>query len=349
MSGGRTKETSKFLSSEKETQMRIYKFALLIAFAIAPALFFEVAADADLVFAQTNPREQAQTAFTLEQEGRFDEVIAILAPMVAGNQLTRAGLGNASIMLGVAYEGVGNLAEAQHAYDRALLLFEHDPQHSSEYAAALDNYGRLYTELNQLDAAESLWRQALQLRRQNREHAPAVRSLIDLAGLALARNNVPQAREYLKDASQEMKLTHELVDDDVAIFFETRGWLTLSEGHAHAAIAEYQRALALCRRAHGDDHWLVGWEHMLVGKAYAQAGDLQHAESNMLQGLAILEHALGRKNPKYFVSEIAYAQLLDQAGSHEQAASLKSEAEQASKQFYGSQCSGCTINIAAFR
>jgi tetratricopeptide (TPR) repeat protein len=328
--------------------MRIDRFALVLGFAFASALFFEVTTPADLVFAQSHPQEQAQAAFALEQQGRFNDVIAILEPMMAGNQLAGADLGGASIMLGVAYEGAGNFVEAQRAFDRALRLLEHDPQHSSQYAAALANYGRLYTELNQLDAAESLWRQALQLRQQNGEHAPAVRSLIDLAGLALARNNVHEARDYLKAAAEEMKLARGLGDDDLAILSETRGWLALSEGHARAAIDEYQHALEICRRIHGEQHWLVGWEHMLVGKAYAQAGDLQHAESHMLQGLAILDRALGRKNPKYFVSENAYAQILDQAGAHEQAASIKSEADQASKEFYGAQCSGCTINKAAF-
>jgi tetratricopeptide (TPR) repeat protein len=312
------------------------------------AFFFSASA----VFAQAKPHEQAQAAFALEQQGRFGEVIAILEPMISSNQVTGVDLASASIMLGVAYDGAGNVAEAQHAYDRALRLLEHDPQHSSQYAAALANYGRLYTEISQFDAAESVWRQALQLREQNGEHVEAARSLIDLAGLALARKNVPQARDYLKTASQETQVAQgarELLDDDLALLSETRGWLALSEGHAPAAIDEYQRALEICRRVHGGQHWLVGWEHMLVGKAYAQAGDLLQAQSHMLQGLAILERALGRKNPKYFVSEIAYARVLDRAGAREQAASLKSEAEQASKDFYHAQCAGCTINKSAFQ
>jgi tetratricopeptide (TPR) repeat protein len=300
------------------------------------------------IFAQANPREQVQAAIVLEKQGRFNEVIAILEPIVGDSRLTGADLGSASIMLGVAYEGAGKLTEAQHAYDGALRVLEHDAQHSAEYAAALENYGRLYTELNQLDAAESLWRLGLQRRQQNGDHGGAARALVDLAGLALARNNVYQAREYLKTASQEMKLAHGLGEDDLAILSETRGWLALRKGQASAAIAEYQHALEISRRVRGEQHWLVGWEHMLVGKAYAQAGDLQHAQSHMLEGLAILERALGRKNPKYFASQIAYAKVLDQAGAHEQAASLESEAEQASKEFYGAQCSGCSVNRTAF-
>ncbi|MGC1961315.1 MAG: hypothetical protein WA676_01170, partial [Candidatus Sulfotelmatobacter sp.] len=66
-------------------------------------------------------------------------------------------------------------------------------------------------------------------------------------------------------------------------------------------------------------------------------------------GLSILDQALGRKNPRYFVAQIAYAAVLDQAGLRERAAQLRAAVEQAQKDFYRSQCVSCTINVAAFR
>jgi hypothetical protein len=69
----------------------------------------------------------------------------------------------------------------------------------------------------------------------------------------------------------------------------------------------------------------------------------------MRMGLVILDHALGDKNPKYFMAQIAYSQILDRTGSHAEAAQVKAAAEQASKAFYRDQCVGCTISVAAFR
>jgi hypothetical protein len=88
---------------------------------------------------------------------------------------------------------------------------------------------------------------------------------------------------------------------------------------------------------------------MLLGRAYADSGDLRSAQANMQTGLTILDHALGQKNPKYFAAEMAYSRVLDQLGSHVEAAQISAAAEKASKDYYGSRCAGCTIDVAAFR
>ena len=69
----------------------------------------------------------------------------------------------------------------------------------------------------------------------------------------------------------------------------------------------------------------------------------------MQTALTILDHALGRKNPKYFAAELAYSRVLDQSGLHTEAAQMRAAGEKASKDYYGSQCAGCTISTAAFR
>jgi len=312
-----------------------YLFALLFA--------------SSAVFAQANLQEQLHSAFVLEQQGQFDQAITTLKLLIDSHRLGGSDLGSANIMLGVAYEAVGNLIEAQGALERALRLLEHDPQQVSQYAAALQNYARLYGEVGQADAAEIMWLKALKIRQELCDHTAALRSLTDLAGLALSRNNVRQAREYLKRASDEMKLASDLIGDDFAVLSETRGWLAMAEGHAAAAVMEYQGALELTERIHGDQHWLTGWEHMLLGKAYARAGDTRRALANMQQGLSILERALGSQNPKYFIAQMAYSKVLDQTGSHAEAARLRGAADQARKEFHGAQCVGCTISKAAFQ
>jgi Tfp pilus assembly protein PilF len=301
------------------------------------------------VLAQSNLQEQLHTAFVLEQQGQFNQVIMTIQPLIDSHQVSGYELGNACIMLGMAYDGAGEFIEAQHALDCALHVLEHDPQHVSEYAATLQNYASLYSEIGQLDTAASMWLQALKLRQELGDHTGSMRSLSNLAGLALSRNKIHQAREYLKRASDEMKLATDLVDDDFAVLSEMRGWLAMAQGHAPTAVMEYQRALELGGRIHGEQHWLTGWEHMLLGKAYAQAGDTRSALVNMQQGLSILEHALGPKNPKYFIAQIAYSKVLDQTGSHAEAVRLRGAAQQARKEFYGAQCTGCTISKAAFQ
>jgi tetratricopeptide (TPR) repeat protein len=301
------------------------------------------------LFAQMSPRQQLHTALVLERQGQFDKAITITKEAIDSNQLSGIELGRAYIMLGTACHEAGMFTPAQEAFESSLRMLERDPEYASDYAAALNDYGALYGDIGQLDTAEAMWQKALHLRQQIGDHAAAARSLMNLAGLALAQKRTHDAKNYVKRTSDEMRLAADLIDDDLALFFETQGWLALAEGHPAAAVASFQHALERCLTSRGEHHWLTGWEHMLRGKAYAQAGDISNAVADMQQGLAILDDALGRKSPKYFAAEIAYSQVLDRAGSHAQAAQMRAAAEQDSKDFYGSKCLGCTINIASYR
>ncbi|HTW59659.1 MAG TPA: tetratricopeptide repeat protein [Terriglobales bacterium] len=303
--------------------------------------------------ATTIGHESLQQAVALEAQGHFDAAIAVAKQVTDSNQLTGAALGRAYVVLGAAYKYDGKFIEAQEAFEQSLRLLEHDREHQDNYAAALSNYAGLYSDFGQIEIAKPMWQKALRLREQIGDHTGAMLSLVDLAGAALAQKRVREARDYLKRASDEMKLassvTGDLTDDDRRVLFETQGWLALSEGKTQAGVAAYQRALELCTRARGEGHWLTGWDTMLLGKAYLQAGNYSQALTDMRDGLDIIGAAIGRKNQNYFFAELAYSQALDRSGAHLEAARLRQTAEQARKDFYNSQCAGCTISTAGFR
>jgi tetratricopeptide (TPR) repeat protein len=300
-------------------------------------------------FGQFNPHTALHDALVLENQGSFETASKVAKAVIDSRQLSGNELGRGYIILAVACKGAGDLADSQIAFEQALQVLEHDREHPEDYASALENYAGFYSELGQLDVAAPMWRKALHLRQRIGDHTGTALSLTRLAELAVARNRVHEAQRYLQEASNEAKASPDLIDDDKAFFFEIQGWLAIAEHHAPAAVAAYQRALELVERSRGEQHWLAGWEHMLLGKAYAESGDLRSALVNMQTGLTILDHALGQKNPKYFAAELAYSRALDQFGSRAEAAQMRASAEKASKDYYGSQCAGCTINVAAFR
>ncbi len=315
---------------------------------IEKVLFTLVLAGAQL-WAQANPQDPLHEAYVFEKQGQYDKAVAIAKELADSGRVSGVELGRAWNVLGVVYTQQGKLMEAQNAFERSLQIFGQEPQFVTDYAAALQNYGELYNDSGQRAIAGKMWRKALDLLRQSGDHAGVARSVTYLAGLALAQNQIASARKYLQSAAEEMKLTHDMIDDDLVFIYETQAWLQRAEGHSSAAVAGYQRSLELCKRIYGEDHWKTGWDYMLRGKAYAQSGDTEKALVDMRDGLVIMEQALGRKNPRYFVAQIAYAAVLDQAGLREQAAQWRAAAEQAQKDFYRSQCVSCTINVAAFR
>jgi tetratricopeptide (TPR) repeat protein len=298
---------------------------------------------------QTNPSAALHDALVLENRGSYDSAATIAKTTIDSGQLSGNELGRAYIILAVARQGAGDLADAQIAFEHALQLLEHDREHLEDYASALENYAGYYSELGQLDVAAQLWRKAFHLRQKIGDHAETALSLTRLAEYALARNRVREADRYLQKASNEAKASPDLTDDEKTFFFEIHGWSAIAEHHAPAAVADYQRALELVEQSRGKQHWLAGWEHMLLGKAYAESGDFTSALASMQNGLTILDHALGQKNPKYFAAELEYSRVLDQLGLHVEAAQMSAAAEKASKDYYSSQRAGCTINVAGFR
>jgi len=300
-------------------------------------------------FAQLNPQTVLHDALVLENRGSFETAAKVAKAAIDSRRLSGNALGRGYMILAVACQGAGDLANAQIAFDHAVQVLEHDRAHPEDYALALESYAGFYSELGQLDVAAPMWRKAFHLRQRIGDHAGIALSLARLAELALARNQVREAQRYWQKASNEAKASPDLIDDDRAFFFETQGWLAIAEHRAPAAVAACQRALELVERSRGEQHWLAGWEHMLLGKAYVESGDVRSALANMQTGLTILDHTLGQKNPKYFTAELAYSRVLDQVGSHAEAAQMRAAAEKASKDYYGSQCAGCTVNVAAFR
>jgi tetratricopeptide (TPR) repeat protein len=298
---------------------------------------------------QSNPHTVLHDALVLTNRGNFETAARLAKAAIDSRQLNGNELGRGFIILAVACQGAADLANAQASFEHALQVLEHDREHPEDYASALENYAGFYSELGQPNVAAPMLRKALHLRQRIGDHTGAALSLTRLAELALARNRLREAQRNLQKASNEANASADLIDDDKAVFFETQGWLAMAEHHAPAAVAAYQDALELAKRSRGGQHWLAGWEHMLMGKAYAESGNLKSGLVNMQTGLAILDHALGQKNPKYVAAELAYSRLLDQAGLHAEAAQMRAAGELASKDYYRRQCAGCTINIAAWR
>jgi tetratricopeptide (TPR) repeat protein len=298
---------------------------------------------------QTNAHEALHAAVSFENRGDFEQAATTAKIAVDSGSLSGAELARGYVVLGVAYQGAGKITEAQVAFEHSLRILEPDKDHVEDYAAALQNYGEFYAEMGQLEAAGVMWMKAFRLGQEIGNALQMTVSLIRLSEMAMAQQQVRKARKYFKRASDEASFAPDLTDEDRALLFETEGWVELTRHHAREAIFCYQHALDLVERSHGGQHWRAGWGYMLLGKAYGQSGDLNTALRDMRKGLAILEHSLSRNNPKYLVAQIAYSQVLGRTGSHAEAAEMCARAEKALKNYYGSQCAGCTISVAAFR
>jgi tetratricopeptide (TPR) repeat protein len=300
-----------------------------------------------LLSAQTDPQQRLTKAFDTERDAHPEKTIAILQPLLLSGTLDPATAGKAWDVLALAYQDEGSTDAARHASEQAIHLLKSLPANKKDYAMALDNFGRLYLNLEQFDQANRLRTQALHIDEQIDDHEGISTICSNLAGISFAQNRVREGRKYLERAKKEAAMSS-LGEDDLASISSMEGWLAEYDGKFSASIEAFQRSLDLWRGSHGEAHPSTGWGYMLLGNAHAASGDTAEALTEMQQGLAILGHALGQQSPRYLTAEIAYANVLDQSGSHTEAAALRANASQSLQNYLGSQCANCTISAKVF-
>jgi len=316
--------------------MRLYVFLFMASIASSS------------LWSQQNARQGLGLAFQLDWQGQFARVIEVAKPLTTATTLTTAERGKVWRVLGHAYQQEGRFQEAATAYEQSLHLLENQRAYSSDYAATLSTFATLYRDMGEFDAAMRMEARALNLYEQAGYHAGAAIACSSLADLALHRKQVRKARGYLARAVREANLGKGgLDDDDFAFLSSTQAWRAELDHDPAAAISGYQHALALREHLHGDHHPIIGLSLVLLGKAYADAGDTDKALENLRRGLDILGQTQGLHSVAYLSAEVAYVQVLDDSGEHSQAQELKTQTEEALNSLYRNQCVQCRISVAA--
>jgi tetratricopeptide (TPR) repeat protein len=299
------------------------------------------------VWGQEIARQALQDALRLNERGEFAQVIELVKPLTSAATLSAPDLGRAWLLLAMAYQEKGRFEEAATAYEQSLHFVANNPEYSARYAEALSAYATLYRDTAQVEIAWKMQRKALRLYSGINDQAGIACVCKSLAIQALSQKHKRKARGYLRCAIGASKAAIGLDDDYFAALSSTQAWLDEVDKQYAAAESEYQHALTLWKHLHGDEHFLVGWGYMLLGKANAEARDMTDALDNMRQGLGILERTAGSANVKFLEAELAYAKVLDASGAGAKARELKAAAEQALRDLYRSQCVQCRISATA--
>lgn len=299
--------------------------------------------------AQTTPAERLTQAYSLERNGKPTAAIPEIESLLNQKLLDDAGTAKAWNILANAYQDQEDFADARHAYEQSVQIYDTLPNKLDDRAMVLDDFGQLYVSTRQFDMATSLETQALHLYEQVGDHAGMARAASHLAGTAFSQGNVAHGSRFLKRAAKEAKLANDLTDDDRAAIASLQGWQAQLNGNLAASIIGYEHALALAKKQHGEDNPATGWSYVLLGNATAAAGQWTDALDDMRSGLAILDRTMGRQTEHYVIAELAYSRVLDGAGFHAEARQIKAQAQPVLQTLSREQCQGCTVTAAAFR
>jgi tetratricopeptide (TPR) repeat protein len=301
--------------------------------------------------AQQSNSDAIVRAFQLWRDGQPKAAIAILAPLLQADLPFEDARepGVAWNVLGQAYLDLDRFTEARQAYQHAVKILRPIPSAQAQYASTLDSMGMLEEALGQRDAAKVLCEKARRTYAEIGDAAGVSITSINLAVIALGRNDFKAARRLLQTAIQEGQHGVVMRADDVAVMDAVKSALALHDRKGEEAIAMAQEAIDLWTRAHGPGYLLVANGYLLRAAALAQSGDYAPAIRDAQHALTIAETSIGRNTVDYLTAEAAYARILRASGAKREGERMAKEASSALADLERRQCSGCTIDASGFR
>jgi tetratricopeptide (TPR) repeat protein len=298
------------------------------------------------LWGQNHPQERLQQANDFEQRGQFELAVETLRPLAASHQIGAADAGRMWILLGYAYQEQSDFTNARDCYLRAARIYRGQPSDKAGYAAVLDNLADSYRAAGNLRVALKFEKSSLEQFGEAGDHAGAAWAWMHLAVIELTRKHQFEAQRDLEKADEEEQLALNRSDDFIAALDSTKGWLAELEGNTSTAIINYTQSVAFrrCKSC-----MLTGWQYVLLGKAYADDGQVTAGLNNMRKGLTILGDTAGLHSRRYLAAQIAYAQVLDASGERAESAALKVAAERELHALDHEQCASCRESLVANR
>jgi tetratricopeptide (TPR) repeat protein len=169
-----------------------------------------------------------------------------------------------------------------------------------EVAAALTSLAVLLQRQGELDAAEPLFHEALDIRWEmlGETHPQYAASLGYLADVLQQKGDLDAAEPLMRRALELRKETVGEQHPDYAAGLTALALLLHRRGDPTAAEPLLRQALAIRREALGERHPITATAHSNVGRVLHHRGDLAAAEPLLREALSIRREALGERHPE---------------------------------------------------
>lgn len=289
------------------------------------------------------------TPFQLLDQGRFEEAAFALERNLATGELTAAQREQTYALLGYAYQELGNYTQSRQEFERAFRMLKADGNRPDEFPSTLLLYADLMMSTGDADAAAKALSDAAKVCRRTANHAALTRIYTKIAEYDVETRKFKKAGKALASAQSEIAQISDGADRFRPAIDQASAWLAISTGNVHDAIQRYATALAEYRTTFGEHNMHTGWVYLLLGHAQQTTNDLTAARENMEQGLAILEVTAGPESIRYLRGQLAYANLLDGLGLHDEASRIETVARHSMQSFGRPQCGNCTVSLWSLR
>jgi tetratricopeptide (TPR) repeat protein len=260
-------------------------------------------------------------------------------------------LASTLLSLAIVYDELGNTAEAERQYRRALHVAEKcSGKDSPDYAHILVDLAGLYLDENRTAEGEAMIRQAIGIYdgRIQPDDARFIQARECLAELLSRQGNLVEAENLLTKAVDALgKRTGTGVD--LVIATNNLGMVRELQGRHQEAIATFDNALGIVETRLTADHPLAArlWNNLAI--AYYRTGRNTDAGQAFQHSISIAEKRLGREHPAYGKLLTNYSSFLQKTGRKAEAKKLEAQAKNVQIESARRNGTGMTVDVSAFR
>ncbi len=224
-------------------------------------------------------------------------------------------------VLGTVYNNLALYGEAREVKEEALRSRRAaDPVNRQALATALNNLGRLEYDLGDYVAAETRFREALELWLELGDEAWAVYALRNLAATQMHYGEYGKALELHDQALELQRGLHGPDDPEIATSLYSLGALHRVRGEPAEAERHLRRARVVFASNFGPKHTRVAAVDNSLGRVLLALGRLPEAREHLERALAVRLELLGEDHVQVANSRKSLANLLLAQGDAEGAA-----------------------------
>jgi tetratricopeptide (TPR) repeat protein len=232
--------------------------------------------------------------------------------------------------LALVLANLGSYEEAERLYEQVVANSRARGERGPALATTLNNLALLRRGMHDEEAAEALFREALEILREayGNEHPRVAACLESLGGVYLSRGEFARAEPMYREALAVRQRVFSGDHPDVATGLNNLGYLLFTKGDLDAAEPYYREALEMRRRLFGDDHPSIARALNNLGLLFQRRGDSSTAEPLYREALELKRRALGERDPSTLLQMGNLAALLRDSGRLDEAEQLSARATQ---------------------
>ncbi|MEN8236409.1 MAG: tetratricopeptide repeat protein, partial [Pseudomonadota bacterium] len=194
---------------------------------------------------------------------------------------------------------LGDRAKGRKTLERTLQIHSENPTSIYNLAYNQTLLGFIHYDLNDLQKTETLFRNALDIRKKlyGGSHIWTVLSMVNLALPCAAMHKNSESKHLLDEALRFAKKDKNTTNVWTSVLFSRMGIVHSVLGNYLQSKKMLRNAVESLKRKYGDDHLFTAIVSVNLGNAYRLLGDVQNARKLLKQSSQTIQHSYGNDHP----------------------------------------------------